>query len=143
MIELQLYKDKNNHIVKNALKSIIKIVLYAHGFKIANISVICVEDDELRIMKKEYFGQNLYTDIISFNLSDNPLEGELYISCDRIKSNAVEFSQVYHDELKRVIIHGLLHLCGHEDSSKQEKIKMTNLENKFLDKINHVVLISK
>ena len=65
------------------------------------------DDDTLRLMKKEYFNQDLYTDVIAFNIDDDPFEGEIYISHDRIKDNAKKFNQSFEDELKRILIHGV------------------------------------
>ena len=134
MIHLQLHNNSGLSIKEDATKEVISIVLSEHGYSEANISIVLIDDDSLRKMKKKYFGEDLYTDIISFNIEEDPFEGELYISYDRVKSNAIEFSERYHIELKRVIIHGLLHLCGYDDSTKEEKNKMTELENKYLDK---------
>ena len=134
MIHLQLHNNSGLSIKEDATKEVISIVLSEHGYSEANISIVLIDDYSLRKMKKKYFGEDLYTDIISFNIEENPFEGELYISYDRVKSNAIEFSEKYHIELKRVIIHGLLHLCGYDDSTKEEKNKMTELENKYLKK---------
>ncbi len=134
MIHLELHNNSDLNINEDVTKEVISIVLSEHGHSKANISIVLIDDDSLRKMKKKYFGEDLYTDIISFNIEENPFEGELYISYDRVKSNAIEFSEKYHIELKRVIIHGLLHLCGYNDSTKEEKNKMTELENKYLKK---------
>ena len=134
MINLQLHNDSGLYIQEDAAKKVVSIVLSEHGHPKANISVVLIDDDSLREMKKKYFGEDLYTDIISFNLEEDPFEGELYISYDRVKSNAIELNEKYDVELKRVIIHGLLHLCGYDDSTKEEKIKMTELEDNYLNK---------
>ena len=134
MIHLQLHNNSGLNIKEDATQEVIGIVLREHGHSKANISIVLIDDDSLRKMKKKYFGEDLYTDIISFNIEENPFEGELYISYDRVKSNAIKFNEKYHIELKRVIIHGLLHLCGYDDSTKEEKNKMTELEDKYLKK---------
>ena len=134
MINLQLHNNSGLNIKENATKEVISMVLSEHGYSKANISIVLIDDDSLRKMKKKYFGEDLYTDIISFNIEENPFEGELYVSYDRVKSNAIKFNEKYHIELKRVIIHGLLHLCGYDDSTKEEKNKMTELEDKYLKK---------
>ena len=134
MIHLELHNNSDLNVKEDVTKEVVSIVLSEHGYSKANISIVLIDDDSLRKMKKKYFGEDLYTDIISFNIEENPFEGELYISYDRVKSNAIEFSEKYHIELKRVIIHGLLHLCGYNDSTKEEKNKMTELENKYLKK---------
>ncbi len=142
MIKVELYNEKHNYLILDSIKEIVVAVLMEHGLSDGSISIVCIDDEELKKMKKDFLGVDLYTDVISFNLEDDPIDGELYISCDRIKSNAIEFDQSYDEELKRVIIHGLLHICGHEDYSKEEKEKMTSLEDKFLDKTKNLELIN-
>ena len=91
-------------------------------------------------MKKEYFNQDLYTDVIAFNIDHNPFEGEIYISHDRIKDNAKKFNQSFEDELKRILIHGSLHLCGYDDQTPQDKSEMTSLEENYLEKFKEPIL---
>ena len=98
------------------------------------------DDDSLRLMKKEYFNQDLYTDVIAFNIDDDPFEGEIYISHDRIKDNAKKFNQSFEDELKRILIHGSLHLCGYDDKTPTEKLEMTSLEENYLEKFRDSIL---
>ena len=91
-------------------------------------------------MKKEYFKQDYYTDVIAFNIQKDPFEGEIYISHDRIKDNAIKYNQTFEKEMKRVIIHGVLHLCGEKDEMDNEKLKMKSLEDFYL-KNNNMDLI--
>jgi rRNA maturation RNase YbeY len=102
------------------------------GYREFLINVISFEDEALREMKKEYFDMDVYTDIISFNIDDDPLEGELYISPERITQNAEKFGQAVNREFARILIHGACHLCGYNDISDEEKTEMTALENRFL-----------
>lgn len=97
------------------------------------INIISLEDEALREMKKEYFQQDVYTDIISFTIDEEPvLEGELYISPERIRQNAEKFKQSVDREFTRIFIHGACHLCGYNDISEEERQEMTALENRFL-----------
>ncbi|NQV48898.1 MAG: rRNA maturation RNase YbeY [Candidatus Marinimicrobia bacterium] len=98
------------------------------------INIIFLARNELRIMKKEYFGLDLYTDVIAFNLNDpdHPIAGEVYLSYEQIIQNSQEFKTQLEDELIRVLIHGCLHLCGYEDDTKELKALMTNRENHYL-----------
>lgn len=83
-------------------------------------------------MKHDY-----YTDIITFDYSENnTLSGDLFISLDTIKTNAEKFAQTYEMELKRVIIHGILHLCGQKDKTKTDSEEMSRKENLALSQIN-------
>ena len=124
MINFQLYNSSKIIIKEDAVRNVINLVLGDHGYSRADISIVLMDDDSLKTIKKKYFGEDLYTDVISFNIEEEPFEGELYISYERVASNAIEFNEQYQIELKRVIIHGLLHLCGHEDTPKKEKSKM-------------------
>lgn len=99
------------------------------------VTIIISNDDFLRKLKLQFFNQDVLTDVIAFNLEDknDPIEGEIYISFDRVKENAKEYDEKFINEFKRVIIHGCLHLIGFDDSTNEEKKKMTNLENIYLD----------
>jgi probable rRNA maturation factor len=113
-------------------KQLISSVMKDLGRPDFSINIISMEDEDLREMKKEYFQQDVYTDIISFTIEEEPLEGELYISPERIRQNAEKFDQSIEREFARVLIHGACHLCGYNDISEDEKTEMTALENRFL-----------
>ena len=100
----------------------------------AYITFIFSNDSKLRKMKKEYFGEDIFTDTISFNLEEesDPIEGEVYISLERVSENAHTFQQDFITEYKRVIIHGCLHLLGYNDELQEDKTKMTELEETYL-----------
>tara|TARA_B000000475_G_C15916311_1_gene414683 strand:+ start:142 stop:426 length:285 start_codon:yes stop_codon:yes gene_type:complete len=90
-------------------------------------------------MKNEYFNQDLYTDVIAFNLNDSSedLEGEIYISFEAIKINSDLYKTNINNELQRIVIHGTLHLIGYEDNTKEKKDEMTKMEDFFLSNFNH------
>jgi rRNA maturation RNase YbeY len=113
-------------------KRILTAVMRDLGYPDFSINVISLEDNALREMKKAYFDQDVFTDIISFNIDTDPLEGELYISPERIRQNADSFNQPVEREFARILIHGACHLCGYDDISEEEKKDMTDLENRFL-----------
>jgi rRNA maturation RNase YbeY len=97
------------------------------------ISFNFCSDRHLLKMNKKYLMHNFYTDIITFDFSENNLiSGDIYISKDRVKENAAELNHTFHVELRRVIIHGVLHLCGHKDKSKADKEKMRKKEDQCL-----------
>ena len=101
------------------------------------INIIFVSRSDLRTLKNEYFGLDLYTDVITFNLNEegDAIEGEIYLSFEQITENSKQFKTDLQDELHRVLIHGCLHLCGYEDESPIEKNEMTALEDFHLDRI--------
>jgi len=100
----------------------------------ATIFIILSNDEKLLQLKKQYFQQEVLTDVITFNLEEDgdPIDGEIYISLNRVEENALKFKQGIERELKRVIIHGLLHLIGYDDQTREEKKKMTRLEDYYL-----------
>lgn len=100
-----------------------------------NINVIHCTDDELLEVNQNYLNHDYYTDIITFDLRENntdPLEADLFISTDRIRENAEIHGVEYDEELRRVIIHGILHLCGFGDKSEKESALMREQENFYL-----------
>ena len=108
----------------------------------STINIIISDDEFLRKLKKDFFDVDAYTDVISFNLEDEGknIDGEIYISWDRVNENASQYKQTVASEFKRVIIHGILHLVGYDDQTNKEKSIMTELEDKYL-KINSGVMV--
>jgi rRNA maturation RNase YbeY len=96
-----------------------------------------MEQDELRALKNEYFGLDVYTDVIAFNLNDasEGIEGEIYISITQINQNAKLYKTDTQTELYRVLIHGCLHLCGYEDNTDELKRIMTSKEDLYLSNL--------
>ena len=145
MIDVQVEYDnvEKPNIDENWVSSICENIFLDSKVNEAFITIIFSNDYKLRKLKKEYFGEDVFTDTISFNLEeeDDPIEGEVYISLERVSENAHTFQQDFITEYKRVIIHGCLHLLGYNDELPEDKTKMTELEEKYLShniKINQV-----
>lgn len=121
---------KNKKINKKWIYDVIKNEKKSLSF----LSVNICSDKHLLKMNNEVLKHNYYTDIITFDLSDNKetVEGDLYISIDRVKENAIVNKIKVNDELSRVIVHGILHLCGYNDKTIEEKKEMTEKENYYL-----------
>ena len=140
MINVQIETDQK--LVKLKEKSILKLVsmvMKSEDIKTAEILLIFTTDIVLMELKKEYFNQEHYTDVIAFRLNDYDeykVEGEIYISVPQVSKNAKQYNQEFNKELSRIIIHGSLHLLNYKDKTPQEKIKMTEKEDYFLNKIN-------
>ena len=136
MITIRLEYDNTEkpNINENWVRSVCENILMDSNQDEASITFIFSNDDKLRKLKKEYFGEDVFTDTISFNLEEenNPIEGEVYISLERVFENAHTFQQDFITEFKRVIIHGCLHLLGYNDESPEDKTKMTELEETYL-----------
>ena len=140
MITVEIHNEFDIQLNKSSIQSLLENILLDNKQNTGSINIIITDDDSLRLMKKEYFNQNLYTDVIAFNIDDDPFEGEIYISHDRIKDNAKKFNQSFEDELKRILIHGSLHLCGYDDKTPKEKLEMTSLEENYLEKFRDPIL---
>ena len=140
MINVQIETDQK--LVKLKEKSILKlvsVVMKSEDIKTAEILLIFTTDNILMELKKKYFNQEHYTDVIAFRLNDyneDKVEGEIYISVPQVRKNAKQYNQAFNKELSRIIIHGSLHLLNYKDKTPQEKIKMTEKEDYFLNKIN-------
>ena len=136
MITVQLeYDDAEKlDIDENWVRSVCENIIMDSKENEASITIIFSNDYKLRNLKKIYFGEDVFTDTISFNLEEegNPIEGEVYISLERVSENANTFKQDFITEIKRVIIHGCLHLLGYNDESTEEKTKMIQLEETYL-----------
>lgn len=91
-------------------------------------------DDSLLKINKEFLNHDTLTDVITFDYSAlKEVSGEIFISTDRVRENASEFQQSFEEEIRRVMIHGLLHLCGYNDKTIKEKSLMSDRENFYLD----------
>jgi len=136
MISVQLIYDieETADLDDDWLNSICKNILIDKNQNTATISIILTNDKKLLQLKNQYFQQDVLTDVITFNLEEDgdPVEGEIYISLNRVSENAREFKQVTRRELKRVIIHGCLHLLGYDDQTPEGKKTMTCMEDHYL-----------
>jgi len=117
-----------------AIRHWIKDSAAAEGFRTGEISLIFCSDTYLLDINKQYLNHNTLTDIVTFDNSDTGglIAGDIFISIDRVRENATKFGVEERDELHRVIIHGVLHLCGYGDKKKEEKARMTEKENFYL-----------
>lgn len=127
------YKLKN----KTFLKSWIKNTIEEEGYKLNSLNFIFCSDEYLLRLNREYLNHDTYTDIITFdNSSDQTsIEGDVFISTERVKENAKKFDSNEYHELCRVLIHGVLHLTGHKDKSLKDKELIRKRENYYLKKI--------
>ena len=135
--KVQLHSLTNTSILRNRkdLKLFIEKIFRLEGKALRSIQFIFCSDSYLLKINREFLSRDYLTDVISFDLSsDSSAEGEVYISIDRIRANAIQFKRPITEELHRVIFHGALHVCGYEDSSKKQKAKMTMLEDLYLRK---------
>ncbi|MBB6004924.1 MULTISPECIES: rRNA maturation RNase YbeY [Arcicella] len=124
---------------KNQLKAWLKKVAESEGFKMRNLNYIFCSDEYLHKINLEYLDHDTYTDIITFDNSEEEedIEGDIFVSIERVKDNSQELKTEFLDEFKRVLVHGLLHLCGYDDHSDEDEAQMRELESKYISIFNN------
>ena len=118
---------------KRLIKTWIKTVLEKEGKLPGQISIVFTTDDALCEINRSFLKREYNTDIITFDYSDGlTISGDLYISLERVNENSKEYGESKRQELLRVIIHGILHLIGYDDTTASDKLRMRDAENKYL-----------
>ena len=115
----------------------IKAVAQTYGRKVGEVGYMFVNDEKILEINNEYLGHDYYTDVITFDYDEGDVvNGDIVISLDTVRTNAELFDKAFEDELYRVIIHGILHLCGLNDKGPGEREIMEKAENKALEMRN-------
>ena len=121
---------KNKRKIKNWLKD----TIVNEKKKVGDINYIFCSKEYLKKMNNDYLSKNYETDVISFDFSkNNKISGDIYISSETVKKNSIIFNVCFNNELKRVMVHGLLHLLSYNDKSKQELKIMREKENFYIN----------
>ena len=141
MIKVDIFCEPANVLKPNVTKinKIIKTVYENENVYDSNVSIIFTNDELVSSLKKSFFNINVLTDVISFRLNDyheKNVEGEVYISVERVFNNAKKFNEKKTNEISRILIHGILHLLNYKDNTKNSKHLMTMKENYYLKKID-------
>ena len=111
----------------------VKRVAASYGRKVGDVAYVFCDDEEILRVNRQYLQHEYYTDIISFDYDEGDvISGDLFISLDTVRTNAEQLGLPYEQELNRVIIHGILHLCGINDKGPGEREIMEAAENKAL-----------
>ena len=120
---------------RTKLKKFIEAIFRKEKRQLRSLNYIFCNDKDLLEINRQYLKHDYYTDIITFELSQKkmPIEGEVYISIDRVKDNSMLLNEPFYMELHRVIFHGTLHLCGYRDINKKQIKEMREMETKFLN----------
>jgi len=121
-------------ISQRSIRALVSRIIRHEKSKLCSLEVNFVDKFGIKKINKKFLNHNYYTDIITFpyNSYKNSLEGEIVISLDSVKKNAVSYGVTYSEELKRVIIHGCLHLAGYDDRTKSEKELIRCKENSYM-----------
>ena len=141
MIKVDIFCDPANILKPNEtkIKKIIKTVYENENVYDSHISIIFTNDELVSSLKKSFFKINELTDVIAFRLNDyseKNVEGEVYISVERVFYNAKKFNEKKTNEISRVLIHGILHLLNYKDNEKESKDLMTCKENHYMAKVD-------
>ena len=136
MSKVNIINDYGKKIIYNEknICNIIDQIFLDQNSSFDKISIILSDKKLLNKLKEKYFKLDQYTDVIVFNLEDMNclIDGEIYISIDDVQENAKEYNQIFDNEFKRVLCHGVLHLLGFEDNSVNKKNIMKKLEDKYI-----------
>lgn len=137
-MQVHFFFSTNNITLKkrSALKSFIVSLFKAEGKRLQSLNYIFCSDEYLLNINRTSLNHDYYTDIITFDISETKdlIDGEIYISVDRVKDNALSLSLTIQEELHRVIFHGALHLCGYKDKTAKDIRAMRETEDKYLKK---------
>ncbi|MDR3184903.1 MAG: rRNA maturation RNase YbeY [Prevotellaceae bacterium] len=122
-----------NLLSKRDVASWLKTVAGAEGKQVGAVAVVFCSDDYLLQMNRRYLQHDYYTDILTFDYTEGrTLGGDLFISIDTVRANSARYKQLFEKELLRVILHGILHLCGYADATPAQQKAMRALEDKYL-----------
>ena len=136
MQKVQFYFLDRNPVLKDRkkLKLLLNKLFSMEKTQLGNLSYIFCSDKHLLGINKDFLKHDFYTDVITFDLSasKDEVEGEVYMSIDRIKENAKQLQVSFNNEFHRVMFHGALHLCGYKDKTNEEVINMRTAEDKYL-----------
>ncbi|MFT3949623.1 MAG: rRNA maturation RNase YbeY [Agriterribacter sp.] len=134
MTDIQFFFPYKKNILtnRNKLKLFIQQLFKKEKISLGSLQYIFCSDDFLLDINKQYLKHNYYTDIITFNLGEKVVDGEIYVSIDRVKDNAETYKTSFKRELHRVIFHGALHLCGYKDKLNEEIEVMRAKEERYL-----------
>lgn len=130
------FPEINTETISDWIKEVCRRQLRKTG----QIHYIFCNDDKILEINKKYLDHDYFTDIITFDYSENNVvSGDIFISLDTVRSNAAELNESYSKELLRIIIHGILHLCGQDDKMPADKSEMTRKENEALELWNNEI----
>ena len=133
MISYQTFNVKMPPIRRRDVSAWVRRVAAGYGKKVGEVAYIFCDDEKILEVNRQYLNHDYYTDIITFDYcEDDTISGDLFISLDTVRSNAEAQGTPYDEELHRVIIHGILHLCGINDKGPGERAIMEAAENKAL-----------
>jgi rRNA maturation RNase YbeY len=122
-------------VSKRDLKQAVKNLVLNEGKSLRDLSIVFTDDDYLLEVNKQYLNHDYFTDVITFDYSNHPeVSGDIMISLDRVEDNALSMNLAYEQEFYRVVFHGVLHLCGYKDKSKDDIVIMREKEDFYIQR---------
>ena len=141
---IYFHTDDISFLLRNKLllKNWIKKVAGSYEFNIGSLNYIFTSERQMLKINSDFLNHDYFTDIITFDYSEKKvISGDIYISIERVKENAITFGEGFNDELKRVMIHGILHLIGFKDKTKPELAKMRDAEGRALSLVDDLIIV--
>lgn len=124
---------EQKHLQYKKIRKAVENALRGEKINEAEISIVFLNNDDIKDINNRYLKHNWETDVISFPLEENPLSGEIYIGLEVAREQAKEYNVSLTNELSRLAVHGVLHIIGYDDATDIERNNMTKLENKYLE----------
>ncbi|ALR32118.1 MULTISPECIES: rRNA maturation RNase YbeY [Chryseobacterium] len=135
---IQFFYENLPESVHADYKKWLEDIILSEGKKLGEINYIFCDDEYLLKVNQDYLQHDYYTDIITFDyVKGKTISGEIFVSLQRISDNASTLSREYEEELRRVLAHGILHLCGYKDKTEEEEQLMRSKEDHYLAKYNN------
>ena len=139
MISYNTDNVKMPALKRRATNAWIRAVAARYGKQVGDVAYIFCDDAKILEVNRQYLQHDYYTDIITFDYCEgNTLHGDIFVSLDTVRSNADEFGATFDNELHRILIHGILHLCGQADKTPEARAEMTRKENEALTLLTQI-----
>ncbi|MCU7614521.1 rRNA maturation RNase YbeY [Chryseobacterium sp. GMJ5] len=134
---IQFFYENVPHSVNTKYIKWLEEIIFAEEKKLGEINYIFCDDEFLLKINQDYLQHDYYTDIITFDsVKGKTISGEIFVSLQRISDNASTLSKNYEEELRRVLAHGILHLCGYKDKTEAQEIEMRSKEDYYIARYN-------
>jgi probable rRNA maturation factor len=140
-MNIRIFYDEVKFRIKDWKKivEVVKEIIKNENKKPGNINFVITNDKTLKKINIKYLNHEYYTDVITFDYNEkNILNGEIYISLDTVRRNSINYKVSLSSEMLRVMFHGIIHLCGYDDKTNNEKVIMKEMEEMWMDVFNNI-----